>query len=170
MGLPSKLKNMNMFVDGESWLGEASEVTPGKLERDFEEWRAGGMMGPIKWDKGQKPIDLEWKAGGWMRQAMRSWGAVEIDAVQVRFAGAYENIGTGALDLVEIIARGRYEEIDPGKAKAGDDTEQSYKLSCVYYRVEVNGVVDLEVDFLNSLLISGGIDRTAELRALLGIF
>lgn len=170
MGLPAKLKNMNMFVDGESWLGEAAEVTPAKLERDFEDWRSGGMIGPVKWDKGQKPIDLEWKAGGWMRQAMRSWGATAIDAIQARFAGAYEDIGTGRMNLVEIIARGRYEEIDPGKAKPGDDTEQNYKLSCVYYRVEWNGIVDLEVDFLNSVLISGGIDRTAELREILGIF
>lgn len=168
MGLPSKLKQMNMFVDGDSWLGEIAEVSPAKLERDFEDWRGGGMIGPVPWDKGQKPIELEWKAGGWMRQAMRSWGAPQIDAVQVRFAGAFENIGTGATDVVEIIGRGKYEEIDPGKAKPGDDTEQSFKLRCVYYRVEWNGIVDLEIDFLNGVLISGGIDRTAELRAAIG--
>jgi len=170
MGLPSKLKQMNMFVDGESWLGECAEVSVPKLERDFEDWRGGGMMGPLKWDKGQKPIDLEFKAGGWMRSPVAQWGATQIDAVQVRWVGAFENIATGELMKVELVARGRYEEIDRGKGKPGDDTEQSYKLSCVYYREEVNGVVDLEVDFLNNLLVSGGIDRTAELREILGSF
>lgn len=169
MSLPSKLKQMNLFENGVSWLGECPEVTLPKLELDTEEWRGGGMMGAVMWSKGHKPIELEWKAGGWMRAPFRQWGAAGIDGTMLRFAGAYEDIQTGGINAVEILVRGRYTEIDPGKAKPGDDTEQSYKAACVYYRVEVNGVVDLELDFLNNVWISGGVDRTAELRAALGM-
>lgn len=167
MTLPSKLKMMNLFENGTSWLGECAEVTIPKLEMDMDMWRGGGSMGELPWSKGQKAIDVEWKAGGWMRAPFRQWGAAAIDAVQLRWVGAFQNIQTGSAEKVEIVARGQYTEIDPGKGKPGDDTEQSYKLACVYYRLEHNGVVDLEVDFLNNILVSGGIDRTAELRAIL---
>lgn len=42
MSLPSKLKNLNLFNDGASYLGQVVEVKLPTLTRKMEEFRAGG--------------------------------------------------------------------------------------------------------------------------------
>lgn len=166
--LPRKLKNLTLFNDGNSYLGQVTEVTLPKLERNFEEYRGGGMDGPLKIDMGQKAIDFEWKCGGHMREPLRQYGAITVAANQLRFVGAYQSDQTGSVDAVEIVIRGRHEEIDQGKAKAGDDTEYSVKTACAYYKQSCNGQVDVEIDFLNMVFIVGGVDRLQEIRDALG--
>ena len=60
MGLPRKIKNFTLFNEGLSYLGEVDEVTLPKLTRKTEDWRAGGMGGPIKADFGMEGLELEW--------------------------------------------------------------------------------------------------------------
>ena len=52
MSLPRKLKNMNLFNEGQSYLGEIKTVVLPKLTRKMEDYRGGGMNAPIKVDMG----------------------------------------------------------------------------------------------------------------------
>ena len=36
MALPRKLKHLNIFQDGENWIGVAEDFTPAKLSQKFE--------------------------------------------------------------------------------------------------------------------------------------
>ena len=45
MALPRKLKHLNLFLDGENWIGVAEEYTPAKLAMKLEAYRGGGMPG-----------------------------------------------------------------------------------------------------------------------------
>lgn len=168
MGLPSKLKDLNMFNEGQTYLGEVKSVTLPKLGRAFEDYRGGGMNGPVKIDNGMQAIDLEWTVGGLALQVLRQFGAVKIDAVQLRFVGAYQRQDVGTTDAVEVVMRGRHEEIDPGDQEPGEDTETKIKTSCAYYKLTVNGRVEIEVDFLRGIEIVDGVDRTAEVRQIIG--
>lgn len=169
MTLPRKLKNMTLFNDGQSYLGEVASVTLPNLARQMEEWRGGGMDGPVKIDMGQQALELEWKCGGFMRDVCRQYGVTTVAGVMLRFVGAYQNDQTGTVDQVEIVVRGRHEEISPGEAKPGDDTEFGAKTACAYYKLSVNGETDVEIDLLNMVFISGGVDRLAEIRNALGV-
>lgn len=169
MAFPRKLKNMTLFNDGNSYLGEVPSVTLPNLSRKMEEYRGGGMNGPVKIDMGMNAIDFEWKAGGFMRDVFRQFGITTVAGVLLRFVGAYQNDQTGAVDQVEIVIRGRHEEITPGDAKPGEDSEFGVKSACAYYKLSVNGEVDVEIDFLNMIEIVGGVDRLAEQREALGI-
>lgn len=169
MALPKKLKNLNLFNDGASYLGQVAEVTPPTLSRSMEDYRGGGMSGPVKIDNGQEAIDLEWKCGGLMRDVLRQYGVTRHDAVQLRFAGAYQRDDTGAVDAVEIVVRGRHQELNFGNAKAGDDTEFSVKTACSYYKLTVNGLVEIEIDFINMIETVGGVDRLASQRLAIGV-
>lgn len=169
MGLPAKLKNMNLFNDGASYLGLVPEVTLPKLTRSMEEYRAGGMDQPIKVDMGGEAMELEWKAGGIIVHAIRQFGATAHDAVMLRFAGAYQADDTGQVIPVEIVTRGRHEEIDMGSAKPGDDTEHSIKTTLSYYKLIINGRTEIEIDILNMVFIVNGIDRLAAQRAAIGV-
>ena len=59
MALPKKLKMMNLFNEGNSYLGQTGEVTLPKLGRKLEAWRGGGMDGSIKWDAGMSDDMIE---------------------------------------------------------------------------------------------------------------
>lgn len=168
MGLPSKLKNMNLFIDGTSHLGVVADYTMPKLALKLEDWRGGGMLGNVGIDHGVDKLEAEFTLGGLMTSAMRQFGAVTHDAVLLRFAGAYQDEATGAVRAVETIQRGRYSELDFGNAKAGDDTEHKGKLSCTYFKLTVDGVDEIEIDLVNAVFIVGGIDRYAEIRAVIG--
>ncbi|OUY08713.1 phage major tail tube protein [Acinetobacter populi] len=170
MALPSKLKNLNLFNDAESLLGQVATVTLPKLQRKLEDWRGGGMDGNVKIDlgAGDDGLQLEWTIGGLDLTSIRQFGG-SISSVQLRFAGAYQRDDTGTVDAVEVVMRGRHEEIDMGEQKAGDDTEQKMVTHCTYYKLTVNGRVEVEIDVLNMKYIVNGVDILAEQRKALGM-
>lgn len=164
-GLPRKLKNMNLFNDGNSYLGEVGSVTLPVLGRSFEDWRGGGMNAPVKSDQGMNGLEMEWTIGGLDLVAIRQFGTPTVDGVGLRFAGAYQRENTGAVDAVEVVVRGRHEEIDMGEQKPGEDSEQKVKSALSYYKLTVNGRVEVEIDILNMIEIVDGVDRLAAQRA-----
>lgn len=169
MALPSKLKHFNVFADGVSHAGEAEEITLPKLTRKLEEYRAGGMNGPIDIDLGNEKLELEATYGGLMRTILKQYGVTVADAALVRFAGAYQRDDTGAVDAVEVVVRGRHTELDFGNAKAGDNSQFKVKSSLSYYKLTVNGEVWIELDHINFIEIVFGVDRMAEQRRAIGL-
>ncbi|MBQ0714190.1 MAG: phage major tail tube protein [Paraperlucidibaca sp.] len=171
MAMPSKLKNMNLFNDGNSYLGVSKAVTLPKLSRKMEAYRGGGMNGPAKVDMGMGDdgIVLEWTLGGIDMTAVRQYASAELGGVGMRFAGAYQRDDDGTVDAVEIVVRGRHEEIDMGEAKPGEDTEHKIKTNCSYYKLTVAGRVEVEIDVLNFIEIVNGVDRLAEHRRAIGL-
>ena len=169
MALPRTLKNFNLFNDGTSFVGLIPSVTLPKLTRKMEDYRAGGMNGPIKSDQGIEALTMEWTAGGYIRQVFEQWGATQHDAVALRFAGALQADDTGAVTAVEVFVRGRHSEIDPGESTAGEKTEVKVKSELSYYRLEMDGRTIIEIDVMNLVEVVGGVDRLAEVRAAIGL-
>lgn len=169
MGLPSKLKNFAVFVDGENYMGEVPEVTLPTLSRKVDEYRGGGMNAPVDLDYGMEKLEAEIKAGGWMGDMLKTWGDPKLDAVMLRFTGAVQADDTGVVQACECVLRGRFSEWDPGDAKAGDPTEHTYKLSVNYYKLSMDGRAILEIDPVNLTEIVGGEDRMADIKAALGV-
>ena len=168
MALPRKLKNMNLFNDGVSFVGVATEVVLPTLTRKLEEYRGAGMNGPVDADLGMEKLTVEHTYGGIVRELFMQFGITRADGVLLRFAGAYQRDDTGEVDAVEIVVRGRHEEIDMGKGKPGDDTEFKFKTAISYYKLSMNGAVLVEIDVQNMVCIVNGVDRLAELRAAIG--
>ncbi len=169
MALPSKLKNFNLFNDGNNYLGKVSEITLPKLSRKVEEWRGGGMDAGVEIDMGGELIILEWTAGGLLDTSLKQFGAAAADAAALRFAGAYQRDDDGSVDAVEVIVRGRHKEIDFGTAKPGDTTAHKFTTTCIYYRLDINGTTVIEIDALAMVFNVGGVDRLAEQRRALGV-
>lgn len=169
MGLPRILKHQMLFHNGNNFAGEVPSVTLPKLTRKLEGYRAGGMDSAVKVDMGGgDDLDLEFTAGGFLLDVMRSYGGT-LTGTLVRFVGSYQSDDSGQIDQVEVVARGRYEEIDMGEGKPGDKNEPKHKIACAYYKLVVNGVTEVEIEPLAMKLIVGGVDRLAEHRTALGI-
>lgn len=171
MALPRKLKNMNLFNDGNSYVGVIKSVTLPKLSRKMESFRAGGMNGPVKVDHGLSDdrIMLEWTLGGFDMTALRQFGVASASGVQLRFAGAIQRDDTGDVSSVEVVVRGRHEEIDFGSATPGEDTEHKINSTCTYYKLVVDGTTEVEIDLLNFVELVDGKDRLAEQRSAIGL-
>lgn len=168
MGLPRKLKAMAIFVNGTHYAGECTEATPPTLERELEDYRAGGMGGPVKLDMGGKELTLTLKMGGHVAALVQEYGG-SLSGTQLRLVQAVQADDTEVVQGVEIVARGRLTKLDPGSAKVGDLTEHEYEFACTYLKWIDNGNTLVEIDYVNLIENVGGVDRMAETRAVLGI-
>ncbi|MDL4385841.1 phage major tail tube protein [Citrobacter braakii] len=171
MALPRKLKNMNLFFDGDNWQGLAEEITLPKITRKMEAYRGGGMNGAAQIDMGldDGALDMEVTLGGMEAQIYKQWGVAEIDKVQLRFAGAYQRDDTGDVTACEVVVRGRLSEIDPGSAKQGDNTQVKFSFKPTYYKLVWDGADLIEIDVVNMVEKVDGKDRLAEQRAAVGL-
>lgn len=169
MALPRKLKNMNVFNDGNSYMGQVTEVTLPKLKRKMEEYRAGGMNGPVQVDLGIEALEMEWTCGGLMREVLIQFGTTTHDGVALRFAGAYQREDNAAIDAVEVSMRGRHKELDPGTAKIADDTTFKVTSALSYYKLTINGEMLIEIDCVNLIENVNGSDRLADVRRAIGL-
>ncbi|KAA9020747.1 phage major tail tube protein [Sphingobium limneticum] len=170
MGLPRILKNMNFYNEGFAYGGEAKTVTLPTLTRKMEGYRGGGMSGEVQIDMGMEAMELSASFGGPVRDVLRQWGAPTIDGVYLRFAGSYQQDDTAAVDTIEVIVRGRYSEIEMGDQEVGEPGEFGITMAVAYYKLVWNGRTEIEIDPLNMVEIVGGVDRTAQQRAGIGIF
>lgn len=135
MALPRKLKYLNMFNDGLSYMGVVESVTLPKLTRKLENYRGGGMNGAAAIDLGldDDALTVEWSVGGLPDVALwTQYAAPGADAVPLRFAGSYQRDDTGEIVAVEVVMRGRHKEIDGGENKQGENTSTKLSTVCTY--------------------------------------
>lgn len=163
MSLPRKLKNMNAYVDGASYIGIITEYVEPKLALNMEEFRGGGMIGPVMLDNGLEAMEAELTMAGHVAALVRKFGTTDVNGVRLRLVGAYQADDGSRAQAVEIYLGSRFQEIDPGTAKSGDDTEHKYKTPVAYYRRVVDGRTEIEIDMLRGVFIVDGVDRYAEI-------
>lgn len=167
MSLPSKLKNFLVFNDGTAYMGQVPEAELPTLTRKMEEYRGGGMSGPIKLDHGMEGLEFNWTLAGFDRSFLTQWGTLTHNGVLLRFAGAIQADDNAIAGALEVVMRGRHEEISFGTAKAGDNTQIKVKSTLSYYKLTLNGELLIEIDFVNMIENVGGTDRLAAVRAAL---
>lgn len=166
--LPSVLKMMGVFVNGESYVGDALTVTLPKLTRKVETFTLGS--GDIELDMGQEPIVIEHTYMGMCPpEILNGYGAPGLGREMVRWVGGYQNQDDGTNQAHEIVAVGSHKEIDPGDQKTGEKTETKVQTTCTYFKLSVNGQVRMEIDLLDQIFLVNGVDRYAELRQLVGL-
>ncbi|MDV5138933.1 phage major tail tube protein [Chimaeribacter arupi] len=169
MAFPRKLKYLNLFNDGNSYLGVVSSLTLPKLTRKLENYRGGGMSGAAAIDFGldDDALALEWTLGGIDELVLQQWGS--STDVPLRFAGAFQRDDTGEVSSVEVVMRGRHKEFDFGEYKQGEVTETKISTQCTYFKLTIDGKALIEVDTLNMVEIVNGVDRLAAQRTAIGL-
>lgn len=169
MAFPRVLKDIMVRNSGLAYVGEAKTLTLPKLARKFESMRMAGMDRGAKVDMGGEDLEIEHTYAAPMRDILRQFGMTDIAGVGLSFVGTYVNDETGAMDVIEVTVRGRHEEIDFGEQKPGEGGDFKVKSALVYYKLDWNGVTEIEADVLNMVEIVGGVDRLADRKAALGI-
>ena len=101
--------------------------------------------------------------------SVQTSGVEKHDPALLRFMGSYSDEGTGGDRAVEIIVRGRHNELDFGSAKSGENGEWKVKTDCSYYKLVIDGREWLEIDFVNKIFMVMGVDRMAAHRRNIGL-
>lgn len=172
MALPRKLKYLNLFNDGLSYMGVVSSVTLPKLTRKLENYRGGGMNGVAPVDMGldDDALSVEWSMGGLPDDQLWSqYAAASAASVPLRFCGSYQRDDTGEVVAVEIVMRGRHKEMDFGDQKQGEDTETKISTQCTYYKLTIDGKELIEIDTVNMVERVNGVDMLEKHRRNIGL-
>ena len=167
--LPRTLKNFNVFVDTHSWAGVAEEVTIPKITKKTEDFRGAGMIGDVALVMGYEKLEGEVVYAGFDVKQYRQLGVCGTSDLPVRYVGIYERQDNCSYQNVEIYCRGQAIELDPGSSKNGEKTETKMSYNYSYYRLEVDGVIEVELDFINGVERFGTSDIGQQLRKLLGL-
>ena len=167
--LPRTLKNFNVFVDTHSWAGVAESVTIPKITKKTEDFRAAGMIGDIALALGYEKLEGEVVYAGFDVKQYRQLGVCGTSDLPVRFVGMYQRQDNCTSQIVEIYTLGQAIELDPGDSKNGEKTEIKMSYNYTYYRMEVDGVVEVELDFINGTERFGETDVAKSIKELLGL-
>lgn len=165
--LPSKLKNFNYHDNGIGLVHEVAEIALPKIAEKVEAWRGGSMLGEVDVGLGLEKMEMETTVGGLAIPILRRFGIVGVAGQMMRFNGAYQDEQIGVVTAAELVVRGKHLEIDPGTAKAGDDTNWKIKSTLSYLKWTINGRVEVEIDVINNIMLIDGFDRMAQIRAAL---
>ena len=173
MALPKMIKNGTAVFDGVPMGADVENITLPKLTMKTDDYRGGGMLGPVKVDLGMEGIQVEFEcAASFRKDLYANFGGSDASGVGARFIFAVQSDDDRTeTDAVELSVRGRLTEVDPGSWKPDGRSKTKVVMPLTYACYRVNNQLLREVD-----LISGvnkgpdGIDFGANILRALGFF
>ena len=166
--IPEMLTNCVMFVDGVSFSGDVPSMTLPKLSIKTEEYRGGGMSGPVDLPTGLEKLEAAFTTNGVRREALKFFGLADQTACNLVFRGSFKG-QKGTVKAVTVTLRGSLKEVDMGDWKPGDKAEIKHAVAVTYYKLEIDGRVMYEIDFANMVQVIDGVDQLAAERSALGL-
>ncbi len=163
--MPEVLKGFALIVEARGYGGRSSELVLPKLEREMEDYRAGGMDRPLKIDMGGKPLSCEYTLDEYNADILKTWGLTTVDGLSLRFKGSVKADDVDGDEIpVQVVMRGRYSEIDKGKWESGKEQKMKLKAELTYYEYIYNGETLIKIDVQDVVEEVGGVDRLASRR------
>lgn len=162
------IKNINLFVDGRGYAGQIDDFNPPKLSLQTEEFRGGGMDGPIDLEMGMEKLVTDFSLISYDRDVLSLWGVRKGATVPFVAREALESFD-GTVTPVKHTMRGKIIEHDPGSHKPGTAPKLKTSMSLTYYKLEHGGRLVHEIDVENMVRTIDGVDVLAEIRRALGM-
>ncbi|PID40331.1 MAG: phage major tail tube protein [Proteobacteria bacterium] len=166
--LPKIFKDFTAYADGYGYIGKVPELTPPKITKKMNEYKAGGMAGTTKVFMGEvEEMTADMTLEEYSPEMLKLWGFTNGKDAAMTFRGAMQ--GGGETWPVIISMRGEYSEMDPGSWKKGDDAKLKVTMVVNYLKITINGEEITEIDVNNGILIVDGNDLRAEINTALGV-
>lgn len=140
MSLPKYiLRDCNIFVEGDSKIGQASEITLPVPTEKTEDVRNAGMVMPIEVSLGFDKLSANFKMTAFDPQVMSLFGLTIGSVARFMVTGALVHEDGTVVQAIAYI-EGRINKYDPGAWKTGEMASLSVDISVRYYLLEVGGV------------------------------
>lgn len=167
----SKLFNANCFVDGNSLLGRASEITLPDVKAKLEEHAGLGLIAAIDLPTGQiEKMVAKVKWAGFYADAF-TLGGDPFTARKLQCRGSVEtHTADGMIAQVPavMLLTARWTAIPGGVLGSGKATEHESELTVTYYKLTLDGKDLIELDVFNSIWKVNGKDIRETYRKNLG--
>lgn len=173
--MATNLRDANLMMDFTVWIrdvgkiGECPSFQPPDIQVAVEEYRGGGMDGPVEIPYGIEKIEFDFDLHTWDENiwADLGFGPGSLD-VPIEFRG-YLLTPNGDEKGVLIETYSLIKSIKTAKVEPGKKVDMTISCACRYYKHSVGGTALTEIDMFNKVTIINGFDRSANARALLGI-
>lgn len=157
--LPKVIKDAILSVDGIGYAGRVEDIEWPKLARKMEEYRAGGMHGPVDIDLGGEKLEMSFEASEQDAELIRLYGVCSIGGVRFRINASAESDSPGCdSDGLEVVATGRFNEIELGNYKGGDLQTTKYAVSLATFKYARNGETIIDIDYANNIFVVDKVD------------
>lgn len=167
-----RLQEANVYLNGNSLLGQTSEIKLPEVVHKYSDHKALGLVGELElWSSLQK-MNADFTFNSYYPDTMAlcadPFTACDL---QVRSSLRTYGPGGGVTSEVPVVAflKGTWIQSATGSFKQGDPSDIPTKMSVKYFRLVVDGREILEVDVLANIFKVGGNDLLAQYRQNLGI-
>lgn len=165
MAYPRKIRNFNVFIDGVSYFGRATEGKLPEVKIATSAHRGAGMDGPIGIDTGLEAMSSEVTLAEWDSTLLKKLGRIE----RFVFRPAARGEDDFSADRIIATVGGLLTVTSFGDLKPGDDSMLKLTIDVRDYRLEQNGEVLFDIDLEKGKRIIGGVDQLADMRAAMGL-
>lgn len=163
-----KVKAWQAIIDGTPYPGVVSAYKAPQLKMKKASYRASTMLGEVDADLGVEQPTCELTFEGEITAIRAMMGICNAQASVIRLKGSVEN-DRCEYSTIEHKLVGRWEEVDFGEWKAGESTKTVYKAVLTQFTETFDGAETYFVDLPKGEMRSGGVDRTQQRRAAIGM-
>ena len=156
--LPKIIKDCILSIEGRVYAGIVDNIEWPKLPRKMEEFRAGGMFGPVEIELGMENMEISFEAPEQTREAILLFGVCGAGGIKLRLNASAESELDCSSYGIEVVMSGRMREIDLGSHKNGDLQKTKYTVSLVTFHYSIDGRTLFDIDFLNNIFLIDGRD------------
>lgn len=151
------LKDVSLFVDKESKIGQMDEFTIPVLEVEDEKIRNSGMIKPRSINMGYKETEFSLKSTAFDPQLLLLFGfAPGVEKPIIAYGYLQDEDGTEHTARCEML--GYFKKFDPGKWKTGESAHLDGDYCVNSYRLFIDDELIAEVDDFDVLI--GGVSAT----------
>ena len=167
----ARIQDANVYLEGTSTHGQASEVILPNVGFTNAEHKPLGLFGGIKINTGIEPMEATIK---WLSPSNEILKALANpkDTVKLMVRSnqqVFEGSELIAEQPIIVHLRGNSANYGLGTFKKGDDTETETKLNITYFKHIVNGEELVEIDVPNNIFRISGKDLLKDYKVNLGI-
>jgi P2 family phage contractile tail tube protein len=166
----NRLTNANVYVSGNSLLGQAEEVNLPDLKHKLSEHKALGMIGTTELWAGIDKMEATIKWNSFYKDTLVLF-ADPTQALQLQIRSSLETYGsTGRTEQKPVVCfiTGMPKNFPMGNFKQHDNVEATSQLTIIYMKVEIDRQEIIEVDLMANIFRVNGVDIMAQYRANIG--
>lgn len=155
------MRNANLFLNQNNYIGQASEIGFIELSQITEEIFNAGQEVKIEVPMGYEMPEMGFKMTSFDPTVMKLWGLALGQEVELMATAALRD-DDGTVHSQVAYMRGFVKKISADKYKRGDLAESEYEYSFRYYKLEIDGAPIYEIDPFGVSV--GGVSQTASIR------
>lgn len=167
----NRVTQANIYLTGTgSLLGRAEEIMLPDIAAAMSDHKAIGMVGKMELPSGLDKMEVSIKWNAIYSDVAKKFNDIfTARQIQVRFpVERYTSEGRTAVLNGRVALTVLPKNIPLGSFKQHDNVELTQKFTATYMKLEIDGEIITEIDYLNNIYIVDGVDKLAPIRAALG--